>query len=282
MNSLLNTKSNVKITQAVPDNIPIPQINCSEQLRIVHRLDKLCSGVMIIAKTKNVAAILSEYLSTTSQQNQQYNTMDYKESISDKISKTYWAITPSLSYSHIKPIMIKTLEYFNQQYTNTTKDLAQNCIQQILKKWKSPALLPNIQPITGGQILTNDNDTEKISITRFLEMKRTQTKSLVALQPVTGRKHQLRIHCADSNGLNSSIFGDIRHNNNAKDIKSSSLYLHCRSITFYHPMLSTNITAYAAPPKYFIDELQNEFQLSSNISLSNDIVYKHIKQVNKV
>lgn len=50
------------------------------------------------------------------------------------------------------------------------------------------------------------------------------------LYPVTGRTHQLRVHCAHNDGLNTPIKGDDLYG-----LKKDRLYLHAESITFNHP-----------------------------------------------
>ena len=54
---------------------------------------------------------------------------------------------------------------------------------------------------------------------------------LVELHPLTGRTHQLRVHCAHAEGLNRPIKGD-----NLYGRRSDRLYLHAARIVFVHPM----------------------------------------------
>ena len=53
----------------------------------------------------------------------------------------------------------------------------------------------------------------------------------VALYPLTGRTHQLRVHCAHRAGLNNPISGDALYGQ-----RSDRLYLHAEEITFRHPV----------------------------------------------
>lgn len=55
-------------------------------------------------------------------------------------------------------------------------------------------------------------------------------KHLVELHPLTGRTHQLRVHCAHSEGLNHPIKGD-----NLYGHRADRLYLHAARIAFAHP-----------------------------------------------
>lgn len=54
---------------------------------------------------------------------------------------------------------------------------------------------------------------------------------LVELHPLTGRTHQLRVHCARAEGLSRPIQGD-----NLYGHRADRLYLHAARIAFTHPM----------------------------------------------
>ncbi len=58
-------------------------------------------------------------------------------------------------------------------------------------------------------------------------------KTRVYFYPVTGRTHQLRVHAAHKNGLNTAILGDDLYGE-----KTNRLHLHAETIAFLHP--STN------------------------------------------
>lgn len=61
--------------------------------------------------------------------------------------------------------------------------------------------------------------------------RNTKTKrTKVYLYPYTGRTHQLRVHCAHSEGLNMPILGDDLYG-----IKHSRLHLQAQKLTFTHP-----------------------------------------------
>lgn len=68
----------------------------------------------------------------------------------------------------------------------------------------------------------------------------------ILLHPITGRTHQLRVHCAHACGLGRPILGDklyggcgsITHN----EQKPSRLHLHALSITFTHPVTGMEVT----------------------------------------
>ncbi len=62
-------------------------------------------------------------------------------------------------------------------------------------------------------------------------IERTQGKTLLSLTPETGRTHQLRVHCAHVQGLNSPIVGDDLYGKNA-----TRLHLHAQWLQLTHPI----------------------------------------------
>lgn len=78
----------------------------------------------------------------------------------------------------------------------------------------------------------------KPAVTRFRLLKVIDGHQLIALTPVTGRTHQLRMHCAHHLGLNCPILGDPLYGSviePSADI-AQRLYLHAEQITFRHPV----------------------------------------------
>ncbi len=63
---------------------------------------------------------------------------------------------------------------------------------------------------------------------KVIEQKNNQTK--VHLYPITGRTHQLRVHCSHKKGLNTAIVGDDLYGT-----KETRLHLHADSLEFMHP-----------------------------------------------
>ncbi len=57
-----------------------------------------------------------------------------------------------------------------------------------------------------------------------------QPRTLLKLQPVTGRTHQLRVHCAHTDGLGMPILGDDLYGKHAK-----RLYLHAQEVVIKAP-----------------------------------------------
>ena len=86
----------------------------------------------------------------------------------------------------------------------------------------------------------------KPAITFYRVLSVHQGKTLLALSPMTGRTHQLRMHCAHQEGLNCPILGDELYGHQA-----DRLYLHAASITFIHPTSSKHMTLNAPIPDCF-------------------------------
>ena len=66
--------------------------------------------------------------------------------------------------------------------------------------------------------------------------------SRIELHPLTGRTHQLRVHCASSEGLSRPIIGDELYGHPA-----TRLFLHAAQITFRHPVTGEWMTFRRAP-----------------------------------
>lgn len=76
----------------------------------------------------------------------------------------------------------------------------------------------------------------------------TARYSLVAVQPLTGRMHQIRRHFNRINHpvINDLKHGDYRHNHFFRDeLGCSALLLHARKLVFTHPFTNENITIQA-------------------------------------
>lgn len=75
-----------------------------------------------------------------------------------------------------------------------------------------------------------DHEHGKPAITRYHVLERRGGHTLIALQPLTGRTHQLRVHSSHPLGLNCPIVGDRLYGR-----ASSRLMLHAQSLTIVHP-----------------------------------------------
>lgn len=74
-------------------------------------------------------------------------------------------------------------------------------------------------------------ETGKAAHTTWELIEHIDNKTKLYLTPKTGRTHQLRVHCAHPEGLNTPILGDDLYGN-----KANRLHLHAESITLLHPI----------------------------------------------
>lgn len=89
--------------------------------------------------------------------------------------------------------------------------------------------------------------TGKPSLTRYkrLDYDEAQDISLVLLQPITGRSHQLRLHLA---AIGHPIIGDTLYAAGPVAQAASRLMLHAWQISFKHPLTGSLIKVALPPP----------------------------------
>lgn len=78
------------------------------------------------------------------------------------------------------------------------------------------------------QLVCLEHGKNAITEWEIIEQKNNTTR--VYFYPITGRTHQLRVHAAHKNGLNSPIIGDDLYGT-----KKNRLHLHAEFIEFLHP-----------------------------------------------
>jgi tRNA pseudouridine32 synthase/23S rRNA pseudouridine746 synthase len=88
-----------------------------------------------------------------------------------------------------------------------------------------------------------DRDRGKAALTRWRVLARDATTTRVALEPVTGRSHQLRVHCA---AIGHPIVGDALYGR--ADPVAPRLLLHAAAITIAHPEDGTSIAIECPSP----------------------------------
>lgn len=82
-----------------------------------------------------------------------------------------------------------------------------------------------------------DRAAGKPSVTHYRVIGSSAGLCRVELHPLTGRTHQLRVHCAHRDGLGSPILGDRLYGSPS----APRLHLHARSIVFRHPVTGGEI-----------------------------------------
>ncbi|PSR11494.1 MAG: RNA pseudouridine synthase [Bacteroidetes bacterium] len=84
---------------------------------------------------------------------------------------------------------------------------------------------------------------------------RLGTHVLVEVKPKTGRPHQIRVQLAK---IGCPIRGDLKYGSTITN-KDGTIHLHCRSLSFMHPIKKEQVTLWATPPKGEIWSLFSDF-----------------------
>jgi 23S rRNA pseudouridine1911/1915/1917 synthase len=87
------------------------------------------------------------------------------------------------------------------------------------------------------------------SVLRSVASQRFGVLNLVALQPATGRRHQLRRHMAV---IGNPILGDATYGSEGLVLKGNGLYLHALSLGFLHPFSGEEVQVEAPVPAKFL------------------------------
>ena len=147
--------------------------------RLVHRLDKDTSGVLLIARTPGSAATFSRKFSGRS------------------AKKIYWALVVGVP------------------------DVREGTIDAPLAK----------QPGTGGEKMHVDHENGQPAKTRYRVVETAGKKAAwLELQPLTGRTHQLRVHCE---AMGHPIVGDGKYGGQDAFLTGSisrKMHLHARRL----------------------------------------------------
>ena len=86
----------------------------------------------------------------------------------------------------------------------------------------------------------------KYAVTHFHTLARTTEHSLVEFSLETGRKNQIRVHCAD---MGHPVCGDIKYGNGDDPIHR--LCLHAYILCFYHPVTNERMEFQTLIPAQF-------------------------------
>ena len=151
-----------------------------ERPRLVHRLDRDTSGVLVVARTAEAAAKL---------------TRAFRQ---HKVDKLYWALVVG------RP------------------ELAAGIIDQPLAK----------QGGAGRERVEPDEEGRSARTAYRTVARAGKVASWLAMQPLTGRTHQLRAHCAV---LGTPILGDRKYGERGLAGAPGGLMLHAREIRLPHP-----------------------------------------------
>ncbi len=209
----------------------------------VHRLDRPTSGVLLFALSKEAATILSEAFANKSSQaglKAELKSVPTEQADVDNCDlamvKTYFALVRG----HLS---VNVVDWTASSEGNT--NLARGFIDYPLKE-KLDKL--------GDKNVSRDKPAQSAqSYYRVLEQASLPIKvgkfdsvrySLVEVQPVTGRRHQIRRHLAH---LRHPIIGDINYGDNKQNpffiehFGFKRLMLMAKSLEFNHPMSNERI-----------------------------------------
>nr|XP_019566087.1 PREDICTED: RNA pseudouridylate synthase domain-containing protein 4 [Rhinolophus sinicus] len=147
----------------------------AEPLHLCHRLDKETTGVMVLAREKDMAHQVQELFRTR------------------QVTKKYWAITVHVPVPSAGVVDVPITEKEAQG-------------QQPHHKM---ALSPSYRMDNGKMVRVRTSRNAHVAVTQYRVLSSTVSSALLELQPVTGIKHQLRVHL--SFGLDCPILGDHKY-----------------------------------------------------------------------
>ncbi|MFI5293840.1 MAG: RluA family pseudouridine synthase [Thermodesulfovibrionales bacterium] len=93
---------------------------------------------------------------------------------------------------------------------------------------------------------TTDSTKGRLSHTAYRVLKDTKEFSLLEVNLLTGRKHQIRVHLAE---IGHPVVGDEKYGEGKKAY--NRLALHAKSISFTHPISGRRLTFDTGFPEYF-------------------------------
>jgi len=195
----LATQGGTKTTKHVDGLLDAFMEGDAPRPRLVHRLDKDTSGVLLIAKTPGSAAFFSRRFSGRS------------------AKKVYWALVVGVP------------------------EVREGTIDAALAK----------QPGSGGEKMHVDHEGGQPAKTRYRVVDKVSDKAAwLELEPLTGRTHQLRVHCA---AMGHPIVGDGKYGGQDAFLTGSisrKMHLHARRLVIDAPG-GEEIDATAELPEHF-------------------------------
>ncbi|MDA8253162.1 MAG: RluA family pseudouridine synthase [Rhodospirillales bacterium] len=166
--------------------------------RLVHRLDRDTSGVLVVARSPGVAAKLAAAFRTRA------------------VEKTYWAVVVG------RPVPVAG---------------------------RIDVPLVRHDPGIGGARVAPATDADRDAaraITEYRTLDHAGRRlAWLELSPLTGRTHQLRVHCA---AIGAPILGDAAYGVAPLEGLSPLLHLHARRLVLPHPAGGTLAVEAGLPP----------------------------------
>jgi len=215
----LPTQGGSKQTRHVDGLSEALRFGLDEKPRLVHRLDKDTSGVLLLARNRAAAQGLTA-------------AMRHKET-----RKIYWALVAGVPTPYLGEIKYGLVKAGGHGARGEGE--------------KMIAVHPRDVDSTPGA---------KRASTLYATLYRVAGRaSWVAMEPITGRTHQLRAHMAE---IGHPIVGDGKYGGSGQDnqgdgwgaqlggIISKKLHLHARMMRFEHPVTHKSITVTAPLPDH--------------------------------
>ncbi len=217
----LPTQGGSKQTRHVDGLAEALKFGRDEKPRLVHRLDKDTSGVLLLARTQAVASALT-------------TAIRHKET-----RKIYWAVVAGVPTPYLGEIRFGLVKA-----QGGGKGAGEKMIC--------------VHPREMNQTLG-----AKRAHTLYATLYRVASRAAwVAMEPITGRTHQLRAHMAE---IGHPIIGDGKYGGSGQENLgdgwgamiggevSRKLHLHARSMTFLHPVTQKPVTVTAPLPEHMAD-----------------------------
>lgn len=165
-------------------------------------------------------------------------------------------LKPSILIDAVKPQPVHRLDFPTSGLLLAGKTA--DSIRTLGKLFENKEIQKKYFAITIGKMQTKGtvdfSIDEKTAISNYNIIKSIPSEkfeflNLVELAPVTGRRHQLRIHCAH---LGNPILGDSEYGIEGKILKGKGLYLHATSLNFIHPYTKQPLNITKDLPKKYL------------------------------
>lgn len=221
----LATQGGSKQTRHVDGLSEALTFDMDEKPRLVHRLDKDTSGVLLLARDRATAAGLTA-------------AMRHRET-----RKIYWAVVAGVPTPYLGEIKYGLVKAPGHGAKGEGEKMI--CVH------------PREVDATPGA---------KRAITQYATLYRVAGRaSWVAMEPITGRTHQLRAHMS---GIGHPIIGDGKYGGSGQENQgdgwgsqlggmiSKKLHLHARSMRFEHPITRKDISIEAPLPEHIANTFE--------------------------
>lgn len=204
---------------------------------IVHRLDMATSGLLLVAKTKEVHQDLQAQFANRSIKKRYVAVLD------GAIIKTEKETKPIAEKAIlIAKDTVSTKKTAKAERTGSTGrielPLCLNPLdrpRQMVSSEHGKEAITEYQIISESERITSESENTFNESNRIDESERSINESRkytrIVFYPLTGRTHQLRVHAAHPEGLGCPILGDELYGK-----KADRLYLHAEYIEFRHPI----------------------------------------------